>query len=383
MKIYLITPVDIKYSYRGTEYYIYEYAKYLKENGKNAQILITNTRRYKLLPNYDKVLKKYSTVPKTEISCNEYILPLKWHIFVYKHLPKDGAIYFPYGIYDYLFNILFKPKGQKYVIGSHSMHLKASHIIKDHRIIEILLNQLVKAILYTQKKEKDNIYFHVVNAEQKTYLTRSFNINPNNIFYIPNFIDSKIYSVGKNISKILRVVHIGGVDKDANIVVFMIEELNRRHINANFEFYFIGQNQPKEAIELSKNYANIHVLGAIDEKEKGKLLSSMDVMIVPANETFSLSMLEGLASGLQIVANSANPAAAAIIKFGAAIYLVKQNNIEEYINVLNNLCIQKRSVKKFNYMRKINHTIAANEFDKSLLLRKIKHMFDKIEINEK
>lgn len=383
MKVSLITPVDIKYSYRATEYYIYEYAKYLKEKGDDAKILITNTRRYKLLPNYDKVLKKYGTTPKTEISCNEYILPLKWHIFVYKHLPKDGVIYFPYSIYDYLFNILFKPKGQKYVIGSHSMHLKAGHIIKDHRIIEVVLNQLVKAILYMQKKEKNNIYFHVVNAGQKTYLTKNFNINPNNIFYIPNFIDSKIYSVGKNSTKTLRVVHIGGADKDANIVVFMIEELDRRHLNGNFEFYFIGQNQPKEVIELSKKYANIRVLGTIDEKEKGKILSSMDVMIVPANETFSLSMLEGLASGLQIIANSANPAAAAIIKFGAAVHLVKQNKIEEYINVLNNLCIQKRSVKKFNSMRKINRAIAANEFDKSLLLRKIKYMFDKIEMHEK
>jgi hypothetical protein len=41
--------MDIQYSFRATERYIYEYAKYLHEHGKDVEILITEKKEWAVL----------------------------------------------------------------------------------------------------------------------------------------------------------------------------------------------------------------------------------------------------------------------------------------------------------------------------------------------
>ncbi|MEM3661850.1 MAG: hypothetical protein QXG73_03410, partial [Candidatus Micrarchaeaceae archaeon] len=78
MKIYLVTPMDLKYSYRATEEYVYKYAKYLKDRGKDVEILVTKkpNEKYTLLPNYRKTIRPYRKIRRRPVQCKEYILPL-------------------------------------------------------------------------------------------------------------------------------------------------------------------------------------------------------------------------------------------------------------------------------------------------------------------
>ena len=379
MKVYLITPVDLKYSYRATEGYVYNYAKYLKEHGIDAEILITKKgdKHQRLLPNYKEVIKPYDTIAKKPVSCKEIVLPFKWHIFIYKDLPKEGTIYFPYSIYDYLFNLLFKPKGQKYMIGSHSMHLKMGRMIKNHEKLEWLLNFIVKSVLFLRRKEKGNIYFHVINSMQEAYLIKNFKINKKNIFYVPNFIDTRKYDLAKNSSKKLRVVHIGGIEKDANIVFDIIKLLDKKRILDKFEFYFIGKLDKQTEKQYSP-LKNVHILGQIDNRTKLKVLSSGDCMIIPSYETFSKTLLEGLLSGLYILTSRKNSAVEDFVELGIKMYVADCGNPDEYVKELIDISNKKNYGEEVNQSKMTNKKITRGRFDKKSILKEIFKMFRSI-----
>ncbi len=380
MKVYLITPVDLKYSYRATEEYVYSYAKYLKEHGIDTEILITkkSERQQTLLPNYEEVIKPYDNIANKPVRCKEIVLPLKWHIFIYKDLPKEGTIYFPYGIYDYLFNILFKPEGQKYVIGSHSMHLKMGHMIKNHEKLEWLLNFIVKSVLFLRRKEKDNIYFHVINSAQEAYLIKNFKINKKSIFHVPNFIDTSKYQLTKNSSKKLRVVHIGGTEKNANIVFDIIKLLDKRQVLDKFEFYFIGKPDKQTGGQYT-SLKNIHILGQIDDRTKIKVLSSADCMIIPSYETFSKTLLEGLLSGLYLLTSKRNSAWQDLTVSGIKIFIADTGKPEEYISILSNLGNKKERRERINKYRLRNRICVIVNFNERKILMKILKMFKQAE----
>ena len=380
MKVYLITPVDLKYSYRGTEEHVYSYVKYLKEQGVDAEILITekNAKQQKLLPNYKNIIKPYEYIPKKPVKCKEIVLPLKWHIFIYKDLPKDGIIYFPYSIYDYLFNILFKPKGQKYIIGSHSMHLKMGHMIKNHERLEWLLNLIVKSVLFLRRNEKDNLYFHVINHIQKAYLIKNFKINKRNIFYVPNFIDINRYRLAKNNSKKLRVVHVGGIEKDAGVVFDIIKLLDKKRVLDRFEFYFIGKLN-KQIEEQYSSFKNVHLLGQIDDQTKLKVLSSADCIVIPSYEAFPKTLLEGLLSGLYILTSKRNSAWQDLIDFGIKMFVTKNGFPEEYLQAIINLAGKKNKSTNINPFRESNRNTVIKNFGKENMLPQIFNLFKKVE----
>ncbi|MCL5099853.1 MAG: glycosyltransferase [Candidatus Marsarchaeota archaeon] len=372
MKVYLITPVDIRYSYRATEVQIYEYAKYMIDAGIDARILVpkySNVMTLQERKDYEKIKALYKKIPKKEIAGKVVRFPFNFNIYMYNNLPINTTIYFAYSIYDHLYNIITKPKGQKYIIAAHSMHLKDGHIIKNHAILEAILNNFVKFI-FLSKDRRENIYHHVINNEEKRYLL-TLGIRKENIIYIPTFIDVKVFRLRHNNSNKLSVIHIGGKQKDANVVTEVISKLKQRNLLAEFDFYFVGEEMPESVIKSSESNTNVHVLGAVNDGTKVKLLSSSDVLIVPAIETFSRTMLEGLASGLHIIANGTNPAAVDMLSLGAKIDLVR--TIEEYVNALINL-VEKKKVGSLDKETKVNRNVALN-FDKTVTLPKIMRMF--------
>jgi glycosyltransferase involved in cell wall biosynthesis len=376
MKAYLITPMNLKYSYRATEEYVYKYAKYLHEVGYDVTLLITKRpdEKYKVLKDYKTIIKPYAKIKQRAAPCNEYVLPFKWHIFIYKDLPKDGIIYFPYSIYDYLFNILTKPAGQKYIIGSHSLHLKEGHIIKGHAIIEKILNFIVKTVLYLRKSELENIFFHAINTVQKSYLEKEFGIKGKNIFYIPNMINPSGYKLADNNSKKLRIIHIGGSEKGSDVVLSIVDNLQRIGKLDKFEFYFIGKTGHEDGTIYSK-YKNVHFIGNVSNEDKLKLLSTVDSLIIPSYETFSKTLLEGLLSGLYILTSRRNVAWHDFISLGIKMFIANTGSPEEYLGILLNLANEKGKGKEVNGDRLRNRTLVIDNFDERNVLQKIQEMF--------
>ena len=297
--------------------------------------------------------------------------------FLYNNLPHGNVIYFPYSIYDYIVNILFKPKGQKYVIGSHGMHLKMGRMLKDHRLLEILLNAAVKSVLLLRKGEINNIYCHVINKEQECYIKKTFGFRTENIFFVPIMLKVTNYLTKKNKSKKLKVVHIGGMGKELQTVLNVVNMLDKKGILGEFEFYFIGETD--ENVEKRyKRFSNIHFLGMIDDKQKIKTLSEMDVMVVPAYETFSKAMLEGLASGLYIITSKRTASWKDLVNLGIKIAVAGEGEAHEYLAPLISLSKRKRKRKDVNPYKYINIKRTAINFDEKIVLKKMLKLFRKV-----
>jgi glycosyltransferase involved in cell wall biosynthesis len=378
LKVSLITPVDIKYSYRGTEWHVYEYAKFLHESGVDTEILITENNSYRqAVSNYKYIKARYKMIPKSIISCQKYLLPFSWHLTIYRNLPKSGIIYFPYSVYDYIINILMRPKNQKYVIGCHSMHLKMGQLVYGHRILEATLNSIIRALIRINDTNMDNLYCHALNREQANYMIKVFNFKRQNVFCIPPMIEAKSFYLAHNKSNRLRILHIGGMEKDALTVLDIIKELNIKGEIDKFEFYFIG-DIPTEHRKQFTALKNIHFLGILSDNEKNKKLTEVDVLLIPAFEVFPKVMLEGLASGLYIVTSKKNAAWKDLKDLRANATISENGGKWSYIAILLSLASKKTNDKYlFDKCRMNNRRIAIKNFDKKVILLKIFEMFKK------
>lgn len=377
LKIDFVTPIDIKYSYRATEVQIYEYSKFMIESGVESNVLVPTLPDTMSLPkartDYQAIHEYFKKVPEKSIRGKKVVLPFNYTLYLYSGLPRDSVIYFAYSIYDHIWNVLTKPRGQKYVIAAHSMHLKDGHIIEGHRILESFLNFFMK-VTFSIGDAKRNVYHHVITTGEAEYLKR-LGISEKNIIYVPTFVDTTVFRPRKNGSDKLQVMHIGGIDKDVSVVIGFINRMRDMGILDLFEFYFIGNNQEAELLDLSEKSSTVHCFTAIDEEQKANIMSKMDVMLIPAVESFSRSMLEGLSSGLYIIADSRNPAASEIKSKGGKIALVGKD-VSQYIEELKNLKERKLASRSNFYSDRVtSRDIIIREYDKAVVLRKILEMF--------
>ncbi len=383
LKIYFITPLDIKYSYRATEYLVYEYARFLHEHGMDINILVTAiSGKHTIVPNYNTIKKRYAEIPKRTIE-RSYATALRGQsLQTYHNLPKDSVIYFPYDLHKYLINIAFKPKGQKYIIGSNCLQFKLGKLILGgHPIQERIVNLATKAAIFWRGSESKNIYFHVINDGQLRYLLK-LGVNRKNIFCVPPMVEVDKFKIGSNTSHRLKVLHVGGFDKDSGTIVEIIKRIKITGKLKKFEFYFIGSSRQQEIKELnmlSEQYHNIHLLGRVSETAMIRTLSSMDVMIVPAYETFSKTLIEGIASGNYIITSYRNDAADDFRNLGIKLDITKTGDPSEYVKPLLNLAKKKsKDPAGFNQYKIKNRAIVVKEFDNSVILPKILNMFSEV-----
>ena len=383
VKAALITPADIRYSYRSSERHIYDYTKYLIEHGIDAEVLMPEAPlRFSVeRKDYRHIKERFKNVPQVKVGVQHLRLPFSYNLFVYSRLPRDRMIYFPYSIYDYIWNIITKPKGQKYIIAAYSMHIKNGHIIEGHKYLEWTLNAFMRLVFSTRESKK-NIYHHVITHKAGRYL-ESLGIPKKNIFYVPTFVDSEFYTLAANKTRQIKVLHIGGINKDVGVMIDIIKELKKSGDYVDFDFYFIGDQQSTELLEMQKSDENIHCLQKVTDGEKFKIFATMDVIIVPAVETFSRIMLEGMSSGLYVIASSKNPAAWEVRRLGARLYIAEHGNASDYIRFLNKLFKFKSRKIQFRDGRITNQKIARNTFDTEVILKQMLRMFLKVGMDDK
>lgn len=366
--------MNIKYVYTATEHQIYEYAKYMNQKGLESTILVPRktAKQLPLIKNYKEIQARYKSVPQMYVDCTEIVLPMQYHIFNYKGLPTDSVVWFPFAIYDYLFNIMTKPADQKYIIAGHSMHLRYGKIIEGHDALEALFRTAIKFAIFIRPRSGRNVYYHVINSEQKRYLLK-LGIPDRNIFHVPTMLDTTQYKIGKNNSKKLMVLHIGGKGKSADVVADIIREINEKGLIDMFEFYFVGERDRGIEESLSK-FDNVHILGRISDPAKLKTLSSMDVLLVTAVESFSKTMLEGLLCGNYVITSRRNAASTDMKEVGIRLDVVDGRYVSEYTNALARLAKEKAK-KKFNPYKIANREIIIKKHDERVILPRILDMF--------
>ncbi len=373
--LYFILPSNITKTIRGTEQFTLGLAAYLS-NYLNVTVLEPNHNNvsYKRPKGIDK---KYSKLKLDKIKMKKVKMPFGQYMFSFKGIPKEGIVYLPFDFFSEMPALLSKPKGQIYILGvAHGLHLQNGKLAHHGNIGKIVLRIAMALLVLKGRDFKNTVYYHTNNSEQSKYLLKA-GLPKNHIFQIPNFIDAKEFYITDNKSKKLKVLHIGGVNKNADFVVKIIDEMITQKILYNYEFHFIGREMPKRLEDLSRIYKNIIIHGFIDNKTKARIMSSMDVLLLTDIETFSVTMLEGLASGLHIISCDGNPAAYELKALKASVYILKSESIDSYIKTLKMIDKFKMS-NLINVNRNINREIVLSKYSEEVVCKEALGVFQKI-----
>jgi glycosyltransferase involved in cell wall biosynthesis len=380
MRVSLLTPLDIKYSVSATEKLIYEYASYLKNSDVDVELLVPTKvfdNHNKLRKDYKDIELQYSIINKKSINFI-FFKNYYYSMFYYFNLPTNRIVFLPYSPYYYITNILTKPTTTKYIIGAWNMHLYAGEHSQNHRVLSNLLDGVIRTLFKLRGTAfLDTLYFLVENSQQKYYIIKNLHIRAQKIFYIPLFIDTNEFSVTKNNSKKLRVLHIGGIEKNAMLMAKIIHNAIEKNIMEDFEFWFIGKSMPDELITLSKSYKNIKNYGMVTDKTKRILLSKADVLAVTSVEGFGLKILEAFASGLEVICLD-NPACTDISATGLKIHTIDRNMPENYLIILKKLFYKKQNRAFSLKTRMAKRKLLKKNFDKAVVTPKFFEMLTKI-----
>ncbi len=195
----------------------------------------------------------------------------------------------------------------KYLLTSDSRIILALHGIGLDNInitsnkIVLLYQIYMRLLLYINKKWllNKNLYFQVLNNIQRKILINQ-GVPSDKIFLIHNGIDFTKYSVKRN-DEIFQVLFISRMeDSQKGIKLLLHTTMKLKESLNHIRVVAIGSGPDSKILTKDPNV--IECRGYVDENEKISLLSTSSLLLITSYlEPFSLSALEGLASGLPIV----------------------------------------------------------------------------------
>ena len=145
----------------------------------------------------------------------------------------------------------------------------------------------------------------VINTSQSLY-EKNLKLNSKS-YLIKNGVDFYLFNKGFNIESIKNktkiVGYIGSIDNriDYDLISHAFESLK------DTEFWFIGRIMSKNGESVLKKYNNVKILGSFSSTELPKLMSSLNVGIIPFVDNkftkgiYPLKINEYLAAGLPVV----------------------------------------------------------------------------------
>jgi len=156
-----------------------------------------------------------------------------------------------------------------------------------------------KMLLEPLKIYGDGITVHTQNSFQTEYY-RKMGFDSRNIMEAPQHnIDFSRYSIAP-VREGFFVAFLGRLTESKGINL-LIDVAN---MNPQMVFHVMGMGHMMREINSVPKYNNIIAHGFVQDDDKRKILASCDAMIVPSMfESLSIASIEGLASGLPLVAS--------------------------------------------------------------------------------
>jgi glycosyltransferase involved in cell wall biosynthesis len=188
---------------------------------------------------------------------------------------------------------------RKIILALHGIGLDNINITSNK--IVLLYQIYMRLLLYINKKWllNKNLYFQVLNNIQRKILINQ-GVSSDKIFLIHNGIDFTKYSVKRN-DEIFQVLFISRMeDSQKGIKLLLHTTMKLKESLNHIRVVAIGSGPDSKILTKDPNV--IECRGYVDENEKISLLSTSSLLLITSYlEPFSLSALEGLASGLPIV----------------------------------------------------------------------------------
>lgn len=258
--------------------------------------------------------------------------------------------------------------GKTVILGNHGTYFEVLDVY--NFASKTYSKILTKIIFYKFLKHNMKFFIHVQNKYQAQYYKKikcdHFYIReiPYNNVKFNNYrcLDNDDFSV----VYLGRLMESKGVD--------MLLELEKV---TNVNLHIIGKGPYMEKLQQMKNKKTI-IHGYVSSEEKIKLLAESDVMIVPSiNESLSISAIEGLASGLDLIVSSTSMGPRYIVRqdniFGVAIQRNPKTFMKEIERIKN---IKERNRADYFKEKSLRRDIAMKMFDADVVDSQLIELFN-------
>ncbi|MBU0467108.1 MAG: glycosyltransferase family 4 protein [Nanoarchaeota archaeon] len=146
------------------------------------------------------------------------------------------------------------------------------------------------------------------------------------------------------------VLFLGGlsIGKGVDMVLKIIKESNR--LKERVYFLLFGGGIEEETIkELAKKNSRVIYKGRISHDEIYKSYEASDIVLLPSKmEPFSRIVIESMSMGKPVISSNTGGGKEAITN-GKSGFLADPENVEEWINAINQLIQDKKLTKKFKF----------------------------------
>jgi len=232
-------------------------------------------------------------------------------------------------------------------------------------ILIFLFNSKVDYLIF-QNKQDSNLFIKYIKFKNKTAIIRGSGINT-----------TKFELKEKNYQKEeIKILMCNRLLKDKGIAEYF--ELSKKLRNLkNLNFYLAGEIDPgnpasykKEDIEELISINNVKYLGNLDVEKK---LKDFDVLIhMSSHEGLPRIVLESMYVGLTTISNNL-PGLNEIFDKNDNLYLIENNYLDGYVEVINNLALSNVE-EKINYSRKK----ITNKFSTDYIYNEFKAIYESI-----
>ena len=189
------------------------------------------------------------------------------------------------------------------LVRSKAINVGTFHAKIPEKVIPRTLVKVVNPYLKSVLDYLDGLT--AVSDSAKEYLT---SLSDQKIKIIPNGINLSDFTFKKNDHRLRQTILYIGRLENRKGVKYLIEAYSEIYkLNQNIELIIVGDGPSRAKLEIQAKILNLNkvkFIGAVDDQTKINLLNTADLLCSPAifGESFGIVLLEGLASGLPIVA---------------------------------------------------------------------------------
>jgi glycosyltransferase involved in cell wall biosynthesis len=249
--------------------------------------------RYFSSTNFQSTFLSFLCLPERLISFVAILLFNNNIKVVHIHGSSQGSFFRKY--FFYKISKLFKKK----VI----YHIHSGRFLKFHETANKVTKKLIENII------NNTDVLIVLSESWKTGYTQRF--NPKAIDVIPNLIDkptSVIKKQKENFINRINVVFLGKIVQSKGVYDLLdciVENYEFFSKSMTFTICGIGETEQMRKYKDFDKYGLINFTGWVGSKEKEKILSNSDILILPSySEGLPVSILEGMSYKMAVVATN-------------------------------------------------------------------------------